>query len=90
MEFARESIEERLQKKMKIQNGSISGRREPDEEREFINVPASVLQKFEDELDYPDDPSNFRAALPEVEDLDYPDDPNFRPVISSKKRSQPY
>jgi len=88
MEFARESIEERLQKKMKIQNGSISGRR--DEEREFINVPASVLQKFEDELDYPDDPSNFRAALPEVEDLDYPDDPNFRPVIPSKKRSQPY
>merc|ERR1719228_1101808 len=76
MEFARESIEERLQRKIKIQMNQHPDYASPMR-REFINIPESVLQKFEDELDYPDDPSNFRAALPEVEDLDYPDDPNI-------------
>jgi len=90
MEFARESIEGRLRGRIEIQNGSIFGQHESYEEKENMNVPESVLQKFEDELDYPDDPSNFRAAHPVVEDLDYPDDPYFRPVIPSKKRSQPY
>merc|ERR1719334_1819611 len=47
MEFARESIEGRLRGRIEIQNGSIFGQHESYEEKEYMNVPESVLQKFE-------------------------------------------